>query len=278
MSSYIIVTTFNKHGYDQYAKVMLQSFIENWPKEQRIVVYTEDVTIDPEIARNPRIIIKDIGNVRDLTLFKKRHKDSPKAHGFWPQGARAKQFQFDAVRFSHKVFALYDCWTTNPVEYKSMTWLDADTITFRAIPNNFLERMAPRIYHTRDGAKERYGICYLGRSKQHSECGFVSYNKMHPMMHSFWDNFIDLYRNDSLFDLKEWHDSYLFDHVRIQFERRGLVNLNLTPKFVQGHPFINCRLGEYMDHMKGNRKKQGRSRKTERVVRATDLPEADWWK
>ena len=276
MSSYLIVTTFNKQGYDLYGKTMLNSFLAHWPKDQRIMVYTENVNLDPELAKNNRILIKDLNQVRDLVLFKKRHENNQKAHGFWPEGRTVKEFQFDAVRFSHKVFALYDCWVNSPVDSKSMLWLDADTITFRDIPDNFLETVAPRSYMSRDGAKEKYGVCYLGRLKQHSECGFVSYNKMHPLMHEFWENFIDLYKNDSLFQLKEWHDSFLFDHVRVLFEKRGLKNLNLTPKFQTGHPFINCVLGEYMDHMKGARKKQGRSRKGERHVRSTNEP--DWWK
>jgi len=276
MSSYLLVTTFNQQGYDLYGKTMLASFLTHWPKDQRIMVYTENVNLDPELAKNSRILTKDLNQVRDLVLFKKRHENNQKAHGFWPEGNTVKQFQYDGVRFSHKVFALYDCWNNSPVDYKSMVWLDADTLTFRDIPDNFLETVAPRSYTTRDGAKEKFGICYLGRIKQHSECGFVSYNKMHPLMHMFWENFIDLYKNDSMFQLKEWHDSFLFDHARVQFEAKGMKNLNLTPKFMTGHPFINCVLGEYMDHMKGSRKKQGRSRKGERHVRSTNEP--DWWK
>lgn len=274
--SYIIVTTFNKQGYDLYGRTMLDSFVNHWPKSQSILVYTEGVTLDEPHSNNPRIITKDINQIRDLSLFKRRHANNPKANGFWPEGKTVKDFKFDAVRFSHKIFALYDCFNNPPFEFKSMVWLDADTVTFRDIPENFLETVAPRAYSTRDGAKEKFGICYLGRIKQHSECGFVSYNRMHPMMHQFWESLIDLYKNDSLFKIKEWHDSFLFDHVRKIYEDRGMKNLNLTPKFMTGHPFINCMLGEYMDHMKGDRKKQGRSRKGERHVRSTNEP--DWWK
>lgn len=276
MSSYLIVTTFNKQGYDLYGKTMLASFIKHWPKDQNILVYTEGVTLDPELAGNSRIMVRDLNTVSDLALFKKRHENNPKANGFWPEGNAVKEFQFDAVRFSHKVFALYDCWTNPPFDFKSMVWLDADTITFRDVPDNLLETVAPKTYVTSIGAREKLGICYLGRLKQHSECGFVSYSRMHPLMNMFWETFINLYKTDSLFQLREWHDSFLFDHVRVMFEGRGMKNLNLTPKFLTGHPFINCVLGEYMDHMKGARKKAGRSRKAERHVKSSNEP--NWWK
>jgi hypothetical protein len=274
MSNYAIVTTFNRDGYDLYGRKMLDAFLTHWPKSQKIIVYAEGFKLDQN-HEDTRILIKDLTAVRDLMLFKKRHENNPKANGYWPVDSTVKNFKFDAVRFSHKVFALYDCFMNRPWQFKSMVWLDADTITFRDVPENFLETIAPRSFYTRDGAKEQYGISYLGRTLQHSECGFVSYNCLHPMMHAFWDSFIDLYKNDSCFDVKEWHDSFLFDHVRVKFERSGMKNLNLSPGIARGHPFINCRLGEYMDHMKGARKNLGRSRKAERTIKTDNEP--DWW-
>lgn len=277
MLSYLFVTTFNKQGYQLYGQKMLESFLNFWPQEMRIVVYVENFVIDKALSSNPRIILKDINQIVDLTMFKNRHENNPKAHGFWPAGNTHKEFQFDAVRFSHKVFALYDCFKNPPIEHKSMIWLDGDTITFRRVPDGFLENVAPRNFWSTSGqGKQRYGICYLGRSKQHSECGFVSYNRLHDLMPAFWEKFADMYRTDEIFNIPEWHDSFVFDHVRKLLETRGMINLNMTPKMTTGHPFINCDLGLYMDHMKGARKRHGRSRKSERHMKTDHDP--DWWK
>lgn len=276
MLPYLFVTSFNKAGYNLYGKRMLESFLTNWDEQFKIMVYFEDLSLDKSLREHPRIILRDINHVPDLILFKNRHAKNLKAHGYY-HNEHHKEFQYDAVRFSHKVFALYDCFISKVVPCKSMVWIDADTYTFGKVPPEFIEKVAPRNFWGSSGdGKQKYGICYLGRTAQHSECGFVAYNCTHPMMHEFWDAFANLYKTDSLFALPEWHDSFLFDHVRKLFEIKGMVNLNLTPHMSKGHPFINCDLGMYMDHMKGSRKKNGRSRKTERLIKGPDQP--DWWK
>jgi hypothetical protein len=71
----------------------------------------------------------------------------------------------------------------------------------------------------------------------------------------------EFYDRDLLFAEEEWHDGFIFDVVRREFEQRGLIrSRNLTPANVtEDHPFINSELGNYMDHLKGKRKKLGRT-------------------
>jgi hypothetical protein len=40
---YAVVTTFHKPGYELYGKRMMQTFIQNWPKEVTLYVYHQDV-------------------------------------------------------------------------------------------------------------------------------------------------------------------------------------------------------------------------------------------
>ena len=247
---YTIVTTFNESGYKKYGKQMLESFVKYWPKNQTIIVYAENVNVD---IVDPRIVIKDLLTIDDLVAFKTRnaHRDF-------------LNFKWDAVRFSHKIFALYDAVTTYPDT--NIVWMDADTITHSKIPLNFLEAFCPA---------NNYGIIYLGRIEHHSECGWVVYQMGNPMMKDFWETFINLYKNDTIYNLEEWHDSFVFDVVRKEYEEKGMINHNLTPTYVRGHPFINSVLGDYMDHLKGPRKDRGRSAKHERHLR-TDK-KVDWW-
>ena len=60
---------------------------------------------------------------------------------------------------------------------------------------------------------------------------------------------------------KEWHDSWIWDEVRKEFEVQGVHFKNISGNAVHlEHPFINCGLGEYFDHLKGpERKKIGKS-------------------
>lgn len=218
MLPYLFVTTFNKQGYNLYGKRMLESFLLHWPSSFKIVVYFEDFVLDKSIKDNPRVILKNLNEVQDLIIFKNRHKNNSKAHGYI-NDTQHKEFQFDAVRFSHKVFAIYDCFKNPPIPCKSLVWIDGDTFTFRSVPEDFLEQIAPRNFFGNNvEGKRKYGICYLGRTQQHSECGFISYNCTHELMHEFWETFINLYKTDAIFSLAEWHDSFVFDHVRKIYE------------------------------------------------------------
>ena len=260
--SYLLVTTFNLNGYNLYGKRMLESFLEHWPDNQKIIVYTENCTLDDNLI-NTRIIVKDLLLVDGLVDFKTRHKDNPAANGYKPNGKHFRNFLFDAVRFSHKVFALYDAVQNN--QGKSIVWLDADTLTHSKIPINFLVKNFPI----------RYGVAYLGRKSKYTECGWVVYHTSHPLMHYFWETFINYYKNDTIFELQEWHDSFVFDVVRKEYEERGMINQNIPHGSNDAHPFINSVLGDYMDHMKGPRKRQGRSKKSERHKKTNNI---GWWK
>jgi len=266
MSKQLLVTTFNIAGYRNYGKRMLTSFLRHWPKDQQMVVYHENFTLDTLFQDNPQIIIRNLNTVTDLVTFKRRHANNPPAHGYWPLGATANVFKWDAVKFSHKVYALNHCFENLEDDVDGMVWLDGDTITHRDVPPEFLGGMA---------ATGEFGLSYLGRTNNHSECGFVGYNRRHPQMAEFWARFVGLYNSDELFKLEEWHDSFVFDVVRREFEAAGMKNFNITPDPVNNHPFINSDLGLYMDHMKGNRKQMGRSKRHERQIKVDDEP--GWW-
>lgn len=265
MGKQLLVTTFNIAGYREYGKRMLTSFLRHWPNDQVMVVYHENFTLDGLFQDNPQIILRNLNTVTNLVSFKRRHATNPAAHGYWPPGATANVFKWDAVKFSHKVYALADAFAQLD-DKDGMVWLDGDTITHAEVPPEFLDRMA---------ATGDYGLSYLGRPDNHSECGFVGYNRRHPMMSDFWTRFVGLYNSDELFKLEEWHDSFVFDVVRLEFEALGMKNYNITPDPVNNHPFINSDLGLYMDHMKGNRKQMGRSKKHERKIRVDNEP--GWW-
>jgi hypothetical protein len=267
MSEYQIVTTMHSAGYDLYGRKMIDSFLKFWPAEYSMVVYTEGFSLDQSLANNPRLTARDLPACSpELVSFKQRHQHNRKAHGFVEPTRKDPDFAFDAVRFSHKVFALYHAIHNRPNGINAIVWLDADTVTHASIPNDFLNSCFP--------LKPDIGIYYLGRTQQHSECGWMIFNCLNAHMQKFWEMFANQYKLDELFKLNEWHDSYVFDHVRTYMENTaGMINHNITPGYVRGHPFIDSFLGEYMDHLKGPKRKiAGRSAKFE-----TSNKKAQWW-
>lgn len=267
MSKYQLVTTMHSSGYNLYGRNMIDSFLNHWPVDQTLLVYTEGFDLSPEHQNNSRIIGRDLlASSPDCVSFKSRHQNNKSANGYVDPNRKDPDFKFDAVRFCHKVFALYHAFVNRDSSVDGIVWVDADTVIHSAIPNNFMQSHFP--------LDPTVGIYYLGRLEQYTECGWVVYNCKNQYMEKFWERFANQYRKDKLFNQKEWHDSYIFDIVRGSLEKEGMINKSITPGYVKGHPFIDSFLGEYMDHLKGpKRKAAGRSSKKEAKNKT-----AGWWK
>ena len=106
-------------------------------------------------------------------------------------------------------------------------------------------------------------MSYLGRKKPwYSECGFLGFNLKHKDFKDYIKRVIDIYTTGEIFSLEQWHDSWIWDLVRNEFEEnRGSVFKNISGKgYELEHPFINCGLEEFFDHLKGpSRKEEGQS-------------------
>lgn len=247
---YAVITTFHQPGLTQYAQTMINTFEEYWPDTVDLYCYAEDCK---PITTKPNVHVLDLHEQSpDLVQFKEKYKNVPWANGMemketgWP--FETNNFKWDAVRFSNKVFTVIDAVRNIPADW--VIWLDADSKTHSPVTLEFLQRVCPA----------NHFVSYLGRrAKYHSECGWVAYNVRHPDADQFVTDWRNLYMTGSLFDLKEYHDSFVFDHLRTQYQKRGTSFYNLSPELPgkgPGHPFIASELGTVMDHMKGTQRKE----------------------
>ena len=176
--NFSVVTTFHKKGYDQYGKRMIKTFLENWPKEVNLYVYTENCEIE-ESASN--LIVRDLHHRSpEIVKFKERWKNVPKANGdVTDDPVRSKRkdagkgFKWDAVRFSHKVYAIFDC--ARNTEADILFWMDADTICHSPITIEILKKFSP----------QNIDLGYLGREGKYSECGLYSMNLRSSTVQNF---------------------------------------------------------------------------------------------
>ena len=165
-------------------------------------------------------------------------------------------YRFNAIRFSFKIFAI-DIARKLMDKNAFFAWIDADIKCLKKFTSRDLNQFMP---------DERSLMSYLGRShfppnNPYSECGFLGFNSNHPQIDNFIDRMVDIYKTGEIFSKKEWHDSWIWDEVRKEFEVQGVHFKNISGNAVHlEHPFINCGLGEYFDHLKGpERKKIGKS-------------------
>jgi hypothetical protein len=254
-----VVTTFNQSGYDRYASRMIDTFLENWPEDIDLYVYAEDAHVTQQ---NPRLHVIDYHQaVPALVAFKTRYRDDDRANGrraTGPVDRKGKQpgigFRWDAIRFSHKVYAVCDHARRRLSDV--MLWMDADMVCHSPITIGFIESQIP------DGV----GVAYMGRAKKFSECGLYSLDLRQPATQQFVEWFQEAYDDaeNGIFRMQEWNDCWVFDRIRerTQAALPSWRQLNWTanfPKQGEGHPLPNTPWGAYLDHLKGRRKETGRS-------------------
>lgn len=251
---YTVISTFHQAGYNQYGRRMIETFDATWPKTINLRVYAENC--EP-IASHSNIEVVDLESTcPDLVAFKQRWRDVPKANGDVmsdPVRSRRKDagkgFKWDAVRFSHKVYAIFHAAQTVTTPW--LLWMDADTVCHSAIPESFVDSMC----------QDQHDLCYLGRRGKFSECGLYAMQLHTKGTRRFLKEFQRMYDDaeSGIFTLDEWHDSFVFDAVRLRVE--GLRQRDWSAGIItgEGHPLINSAWGAYLDHLKGDRKATGKS-------------------
>lgn len=265
-----VVTTFHEAGLKKYGQRMINTFCENWPKDITLHLYPEGC--NPQVPDHSRITLKRLEEVPELQAFKERWKDEPKAKGWcddstkkFPDKTQRIGFRWDAIRFSHKVYAIFDCARTTDADV--LFWMDADTVCHTPIDLSTVEKFCPM---TQD-------LGFLGREGKYTECGLYSLNLRSPVVQNFLREFQRMYddADNGIFTLSEWHDSFVFDAVRTKFKGQ-LVENNWAAGIVkgEGHPLINSEWGAYLDHLKGDRKDLGRSKDKDLKVKRTE----GYWK
>ena len=274
MRKIAVLTTFHEEGLKKYAQRMIDTFCEKWPNEVVLYLYPEDC--NPTIKNHSKTILTDLNSVQELNVFKQKWKNVPKANGDVsgdPVRSRRKDsgkgFKWNAIRFAHKVYAIFDC--ARKTDADILLWMDADTICHSPISYQEISNLIP----------ESADLCFLGRKGKYSECGLYSLNLRSDMTKNFLREFQRFYdeAETGIFTLEEWHDSFVFDAVRKRFPylnqhdwARGLDDIRPSKMNSkgEGHPLINSAWGAYLDHLKGNRKTLGRSKPEDLKVKRTE--------
>lgn len=279
-----VITSYKPGTWNEYAKRAVDSVLEHWPANTDVVVYHESQTQD--IFKHPRVQWLDAHEVQpELPKFKNKYKDDPVANGEIqeiPNGVRRPglmpkkgSFQWNAVRFSNKIFCVTHA-IKSSAGYDYVIWLDADTYSFRPMPESFLEKLLP----------EDSLVTYLGRGDKDPECGFVGYNLKHPEIQNLNKEWEELYISDEIFKLTSgWTDCSSLIHLSNKYQKQKNIKVNDIGHDggVKGHHvFINSVLGLYMDHFKGNRKESGTSWRKDfwpqSRAEIKDIAQLDYWK
>lgn len=253
MKKIAAVTCYNTTGFYETANLLINGFIKFWPQEAHLTVYIDDPIPESDLILDSRVSYK-ILNQKDLLSFKERHRDNLEANGLGRHAeSGGKNYRYDAVRFSHKVFALIQFLEESDTDL--LVWLDGDSRTHTQIQTQDVLSWCPN---------EKFAG-YLARPWLYTETGFHIFNTKHSIAKRFFYEWKSYYTNDTIFKLNMWTDCHTYDDAKKKFDDKHWHNL--SPPFKNNHPFINGPLGQFMDHMKGPRKKKGTSNRSDLVVK-----------
>lgn len=262
------VTTLNQNLYAEYGRRALSEFDQFCGRHiQMSLAFEGEVPHDIDLYKN--IIVKNAESMR-RTDFVRRFGHLKELSGLeitYLNQEKSKiqisyNYRYNAIRFAHKIFAICEEFDRCKDANDYLVWIDADIRVLKAFDEPDLLRFLPESHQL---------ASYLGRNSfpkpnPYSEGGWYGFNLKHPQIQDFICDLSELYTTGELFTLKEWHDCMAFDAIRANYENTGVEFKNLSEGIEDlEHPFVNCGLEEYFDHLKGpERKRLGRSKETDK--------------
>lgn len=227
----IAITSFSPKGYERYGKRFLESFVNNWPCD--LVVYYEELPDFEHLKVSYKPLMEVFGMKAFLSYCDRNDV-------FRGRTSFGYNYNFDARKFSFKVFAQFDALKN----YKGkVIWLDADTVTNKPVSKEFIESLF-------DGKV----ISYIHRPFFHPESGFVGFDTAHDDFPEFFERYENCYRRGQIFKLERWHDC---EALQWAIEQSKVQVKNLSPDWKKGDSLDvipTTVLGEYLTHFKGSQK------------------------
>lgn len=222
-----LITTFSPRMYNEYIWEYLKSWEKFLDSNIRVTLYVDDT----EKKYGDRFTVLDLEKtIPDLTAFKKRNSQYV-----------AGKFKKDAVRFSHKSYAI--CHAGLNSTEQILIWLDADVKMHQPISASYLENFIPAGKF----------VSYLGRRK-FTETGFLAFDLTNQYSKDFFLRWKEFYNEDYVITkLKNKTDCHVFDAVRTEFvDNNRIVLYDLTVEKGDGgkHVFESV-FREKMSHTKG---------------------------
>ena len=274
-----IVTSFPIKAWDLYAKEFLTSFDEKWDKKINLAVYYDGGELPEDIIKSDRISYFKLDKDKEWFGFQDTYgENNGRPEGYdeieqWPPRTFVQDdtynYRMDAVRFSHKVFAMtgeanrliHQATSEavkngiNPLHAKigHLAWIDSDSRTKKDVSYEAAKEMIC----TGDNV-QMDDISHLGREAIDYSCtSFISFNLSSIRVQEFLSDFRGIYISGEVFGYREWTDAFVFTRLLTMYSIHGLKVNNLTEGCPDLDAFDMADIGNYMVHNKGNQKITG---------------------
>jgi len=132
-----VLTSFKVDDYATYARRFFESWAKFWPKNIKLTAYYNGGKLPKDVVRARNISYVSLDKNVDLNSFKERNSQF--------NGGSPYNYRMDAIKFSHKVFAICDHvkHMASKGDMGWLVWIDADVLTTKKIDSNFLNLIFP---------------------------------------------------------------------------------------------------------------------------------------
>lgn len=237
MKTFACITTFNQDYYDQLANKMVETYLEFWPKDIPLYCYTEEMKL-PVSADN----LKELDVYEACNPNLQEYLDYIGTH--FSRG------------FAYKAFAwIHAC---KNIEADQIIYLDADSVTYRAITHEWLDSILPE-----NKIAAYMGVTmnkgkWQGSNVQHADTGIYWFNRKHAYAESFVNRYEQIYLTKEVNNRDRFpkpNDAYVFADCIVDAQQHGVENIDFHPERTAHSPLKETILGKYFRHFKGARKK-----------------------
>lgn len=237
-----IVTSFNRHIWNNHGKTCLASWLEHIKGAYALHIYI-DGPIPADLPKSPNVYIHWLDTEPEYTRFLTETRDVTPNPNIPPE----HKFRFEFRRFWPKVFAIKDSYAFNNV-----LWLDADILFKKDLS---VERIL-------EDLKERKNIVCLDRGPpwNYMDSGYLllrdGWNGNFDKTEEFVDALYNIYTTKTIFRFTEWHDAFLMSQVMniLWGSDKDTYVKSLSGLSSSLHPLNDSWLSEYMIHLKGTLK------------------------
>lgn len=215
------VTTMDQNYYQSIGKIMICTWLENFPDNYKLHLYLENFYLDFD---DERIIIEPWEEIESLYKIW-QHKRFSNSEGH--------------QKFTKKALSQIAMWK----KYSGkMLWLDADTFSVQRVPEDFFDQVI-----------ETYPLASWG--SEQFESGTVFLNTEHPNFDLIRDIYESIYIGDlGLPEGQRWYDGELLGWACVKAGSNHLDLWKHCDFRKTSTPLNRSWIGNYIRHMKAKQK------------------------
>ena len=191
-----VITTFSYDGYQLYGHRMIETWLQYWPSNYHLTVYTESYELDEKNERIKNINLLNCSP--ELTTFKLRSQQ------LLDQATDSKQIKRiqKTIKWCHKLYAIKHALNT-PSNY--LLYLDGDTYTTSAIKKNLIKNLV---------IDDLFAVHFESlKGTLHFESGLIAFNQLHPMMEIFKSQITSGYDSLDIYNMPKTWDGFWLAHL-----------------------------------------------------------------